>query len=339
MAVGVDIHPKYQENFDWSSVDYSDDPVRGVRFVWVKVSDGGGPSTWLVGGRTLTPRAQIEGAKSRGIPVGVYHYAQFSPTPEAQADVLINEMLSRDARGVCPLLDLEAPFSADNVAKQFGIRFCNRVVARGFRPAVYMNASFARALRPDLWGIQGLVIVVARYGALPEAPGSSQYLGRYDVHQFASNGSRGHVTVDLDDSRNQTLYPGGFTVSDSSNITAIHGSVVAAKQSKVPGSTATYPTEEFVRFTNAHTYDMIVNKWPAIFDGFNQLGAQLSQIFTMFDERLAAIEEAVGVTGSAADARTQNFLDAAEKLGALQLEAGLKPAMNLSDTDETETTE
>lgn len=334
MAVGADIHPKYQENFDWSTVDYSDDPNRGLRFVWVKVSDGGSASTWVVNGRTLTPRAQIEGAKSRGIPVGVYHYAQFSPTPEAQADVMVDEMLRRDARGVCPMLDLEAPFAADNTAKQFGIRFCNRVLARGYRPAVYMNASFARALRPDQWGIPGLVIVVARYGALPESPGSAQYLGRYDVHQFADNGSRGRVNVDLDDSRNQLLYPGGFTVSDSSNIQAITDSVVVAHQSMVPGSTAAYPTETFVRYTNAHTFDMIVNKWPAMFAAFNALGAQLATVFTTIDAKLDHILDNQGATPSAAAKQELRAAVSSLKELTAGIQTGLAPAMNLSDVDE-----
>jgi lysozyme len=87
------------------------------------------------------------------------------------------------------MLDLEAPFKPDATAKNFGIAFCKRLAAAGVRPAVYMSASFAAVLRPDRWDVPGLVIVIARYGARPEAPGSGQYLGRYDVHQYSSSGT------------------------------------------------------------------------------------------------------------------------------------------------------
>jgi len=47
--------------------------------------------------------------------------------------------------------------------------------------------------------------VIARYGNVPEAPGPSQYSGRYDVHQYTSAGLRGGRTVDLDNSINNSL--------------------------------------------------------------------------------------------------------------------------------------
>ena len=233
MAVGIDISPRYQSNFDWSKVDNSDDPDRGVRYCWVKVSDGANPYDY----KGLTAGKHVSGAKSRGIPVGGYHYAQLQPGPEAQADVLVGEVRRWGALGVVPLLDLEAPFQPGVTARNFGIQFCRRVAAAGLRPAVYMSAAFARVLRPDQWDIPGLVIVIARYGAVPEAAGSSQYLGRYDVHQYSSSGIRGGVDVDLDDSRNNSLLIGGFTVSDSSNIQALYDNLVVPHPSKVPGST------------------------------------------------------------------------------------------------------
>jgi len=198
---GTDIHPLYQRGIRW-------DQVQDIHFVWVKVSDGGAPYSATSGGVRYVPDTHVGGAHSRGIPVGGYHYAQLNPGPEAQADVLVGEIRRLGAVGVTPMLDLEAPFNPDGTARDFGVRFCNRLVAAGFRPAVYMNASFARALRPDTWEVPGLVIVVARYGAKPEAPGSSQYVGRYDVHQYSSGGALpgSAGAVDLDESFTDTLF-------------------------------------------------------------------------------------------------------------------------------------
>ncbi|HKN55788.1 MAG TPA: GH25 family lysozyme [Amycolatopsis sp.] len=197
MARGTDLHPYYQRGLRW-------DQVSDLAFVWVKVSDGGAPYTQTQGGVTYRPDTHVAGARSRGIPVGGYHYAEFSPGPEKQADVLLGEVRRLSATGVAPMLDLEAPFNPDGTARNFGIAFCRHVAEAGFRPAVYMSASFARALRPDQWDVAGLVIVIARYGARPEAPGSGQYLGRYDVHQYTSGGvlpgSAG--AVDFDESYN-----------------------------------------------------------------------------------------------------------------------------------------
>jgi GH25 family lysozyme M1 (1,4-beta-N-acetylmuramidase) len=334
MAVGIDISPRYQEGINWGAIDDSDDPNRGARYCWVKVSDGGAPYRY----NGLKPDSHYAGARSRSIPVGGYHYAQPSPSPEAQADIFVAELRRLGYQDIVPMCDLEAPFVADNVAKQFGIRFCNRVFAHGFRPGIYMSAAFARVLRPDQWAIPGLVIIIARYGNVPEAPGSSQYLGRYDVHQFASNGSRGGEIVDLDDARNNLLYIGGFTVSDSSNIQAVYDVQVVPKQSKVPGSTASYPSEEFVRFTNAHTYDMMVNKWPALFTALNSIGATLSVVFTTIDAKLDAILDAVDGGSALSEAHAEKLQTAVRSLREITegVNTGLPAEMNLSDTDGNE---
>jgi GH25 family lysozyme M1 (1,4-beta-N-acetylmuramidase) len=182
MARGTDVHPYYQRGVRW-------DQVSDLAFAWVKVSDGGAPYTRTEGGVTYRPDTHVAGAKARGIPVGGYHYAQLTLGPEAQAELLLAEVRRLGATGVAPMLDLEAPFRPDTAARDFGTAFCHRVAAGGVRPAVYLSASFAAALRPDEWDVPGLVIVIARYGARPEAPGAGRYPGRYDVHQYTSSGS------------------------------------------------------------------------------------------------------------------------------------------------------
>jgi hypothetical protein len=195
MARGADVHPFYQRGLRW-------DRVSDLAFVWVKVSDGAAPYTHTEAGVVHRPDTHVAGAKSRSIPVGGYHYAQLDPGPEQQADVLLGEVRRLGATGVAPLLDLEAPFRPDTAAARFGTAFCRRVAEAGFRPAVYLSASFAAAVRPDHWDVPGLVIVIARYGARPEDPGPGSYLGRYDVHQYTSGGTLPGSTglVDFDES-------------------------------------------------------------------------------------------------------------------------------------------
>jgi len=310
MAVGMDISPRYQKDINWSNVDNSDNGTRGIRYCWVKVSDGGAPYAWYDGSTKLDAGRPVAGAKSRGIPVGGYHYAQLSPSPEAQADLLVGEVTRWGALGVAPLLDLEAPFKPDSFAKDFGIRFCQRIAAKGLRPAVYMSAAFAKVLRPDTWNIPGLVIVIARYGAVPEA--GSVYTGRYDVHQYTSSGVRGGVTVDLDDSRNNNHltavtplvitggFVSGFNAADFQNL--MWGNVFDTNGNR---NFAKFikDMDEVLRDTNAD-----VN---VVAQALNALGAQLAQVFTQIDGKLDAILAAVnGDTAAASQALETGGLQA-----------------------------
>jgi GH25 family lysozyme M1 (1,4-beta-N-acetylmuramidase) len=199
MAVGIDIY-RYQTVTDWHA-------VRGaVTYVWVKVSDGGGPA--IVRGD-----AQVGGARSVGLPVGGYHYAQLDPTPEQQADVLLSEVDRLGAHGLVPMLDIEAPFRADHGARVFAERFCNHIASRGRRPGVYMNNAFAKVLRPDTWPVNP-VIWIARYGARPD------YGGRYDVHQYSSSGSVPGISgaVDMNESYTDAHFDEEFEMTPEQDI-------------------------------------------------------------------------------------------------------------------------
>lgn len=187
MALGLDIY-RYQTVTNWNAVRDHLNREGGNPYIWVKLTDGGAPA--IVRGDV-----QVRGSKSVGIPTGGYHYAQFSPSPEAQADILLGEVDRLGAHGLVPMLDLEAPFSPNQQAKDFGLRFCARMAARGRRHGVYMSDSFARTLRPDLWPTAP-VVWIARYGGRPEAP--------HDLHQFSSSGSVPGIvgSVDLNESYN-----------------------------------------------------------------------------------------------------------------------------------------
>lgn len=182
MALGIDIYARYQTVTNWQAVKN-----HGVKYCWVKVTDGNG--------RAVAPGdGLVRGAKSVGIPVGGYHFAQPGDAVR-QANVFINEIERLGATGLKPALDLEAPFTANTTARNFGIAFCKQVRARGYEPAVYMNQYFASVLRPDQWSPRP-ALWIARYGAKPA------YGGPYDVHQYSESGRVPGITgnVDLNES-------------------------------------------------------------------------------------------------------------------------------------------
>ena len=194
MSIGIDIHPYYQRAVNWSTVrDHSD-----VAWCYVKASDGGYRYRKTVAGVDYVPDTHVAGAKSVGIPVGVYHYAQLS-NPEAQAAVLLGEH-RRLGASLPPMLDLEAPFQANSYARDFANAFLRRVADGGYRPCVYMSSSWAKTLRPDQWGIPGLIIWVASYGPNNGRQNAltGGYPGRYDIHQYTSTGRVNGISSDTD---------------------------------------------------------------------------------------------------------------------------------------------
>jgi lysozyme len=206
MALGIDIYRSFQTVTSWPAVKGA-----GVTFAYVKLTDGAGVAT---GGRGDN---EVNGARSVGIPVGGYHFVQASPGPAAQADILLGEVIRTGATGCVPVLDLEdnppgssRPNIPDSQKRAFAIAFCQRIIERGYRPGVYMNNALAKLLRPDQWGVPGLVIWIARYGGKPDAAA-----GRYDIHQYSSSGAIPGITaqgVDLDESYTTAHLTAGVTV-------------------------------------------------------------------------------------------------------------------------------
>ena len=226
MAKGIDIY-RYQTVTNWQAVKNS-----GVGYIWVKLTDGAGPAV-------VRGDKQVAGSKSVGIPVGGYHFCQSDGgTPERQADVFIAEVRRLGATGLVPMLDLEdnppgsgRPDIPDSQKRAWGIRFCRRVLELGFRPGVYVNNSVAKLTRPDGWGIPGLVIWIARYGAKPDAAA-----GRYDVHQYSSTGSVPGITgsVDMNESYTNNHFAGSGRMAtlDGDDLKNIDGLVREALYGK-----------------------------------------------------------------------------------------------------------
>lgn len=205
MSFGIDLYARYQNVTDWGRVRGA-----GVRFCVIKASDGGG--------RAVAPAdALVAGARAAGIPAGLYHYAQLAPTPETQADVLAAELHRLGSLQLPPALDLEGDFhpkAADSTtvrqrkiatATDFARRFFQRLATAGHhRAMLYANTSFLAQLRPETWGVPGLLVWAADYGPNDgrRHPDLAPYTGLVAIHQYTDRGTVPGIVgaVDLNES-------------------------------------------------------------------------------------------------------------------------------------------
>ncbi|ALG13277.1 glycoside hydrolase family 25 protein [Kibdelosporangium phytohabitans] len=181
MARGIDIY-RYQTVTDWNAVRNS-----GVQFVWVKLSDGFGPA--IVRGDR-----HVGGAKSVGIPVGGYHFAQKGDPPR-QAHVFLGELNRLGAFGIVPALDIENTGVSwgGQEAHDFSVAFLSELRRYVPRAALYANTAELRAMRAAeiVAKVPGTVVWEANYGsnngqqhALPP----NAWAPHRAAHQFTSAG-------------------------------------------------------------------------------------------------------------------------------------------------------
>ena len=178
MSQGIDVYTRYQTVTDWHAVRQV-----GYEFAYVKVSDGNEnkpDNGWGAQGR------------SAGLAMGAYHYAQ-PGDPVAQANRLCDRAIQAGLTDLAPALDLESPFTPNQVAIDFAVAFVRQVKARGFRPCLYASDSMMRTVQaPVRAAVPETYMWVARYGAKPSVA--------YDVWQHSSTGRVPGISgsVDLD---------------------------------------------------------------------------------------------------------------------------------------------
>lgn len=188
MTFGIDIYDRYQDITNTLA-------LRGSPFDWayVKGTDGGGRAP-------VRADTFVSTLKSIGLPVGLYHYAQLSPTPETQAQTLAEEVRRLAATGLPPALDLEDPHHAVFATQAFAFRFLAELKRQGFPIVVlYANTSMLNAIRA--WELDaklggGLRIWAADYGgndADYDDEDRQRLARRYPhpvwIHQYSSTGS------------------------------------------------------------------------------------------------------------------------------------------------------
>jgi GH25 family lysozyme M1 (1,4-beta-N-acetylmuramidase) len=200
MALGIDIY-RYQTVTDWNAVKR-----HGVSFVYVKGTDGGGPAI-------VRADSQVRGAQSMGLPVGLYHYSQLSPSPEVQADVLTGEVRRLGAMGLPPALDLEDPHRPGAAARDFAHRFLTRLRANGFDwVTLYANTSMLTGITADTIGVPNTVTWAAAYGPNDGRRHPLSYRGKVNIHQFTSVGVIPGISGRVDLNESLTPLPSGGDV-------------------------------------------------------------------------------------------------------------------------------
>lgn len=198
MAFGIDIY-RYQTVKDEQAVADA-----GVEFAYVKGTDGGGPAI-------VRADTQVNQMKRAGIPVGLYHYAQLSPSPEAQANVLTAEVKRLKAYGLPPALDLESPHVPGARARDFTVRFLQQLRSNGFvHVALYANTSMLNGIGASTIGVPNTIVWAAQYGPNNGKRNPLRYNGPVHIHQYTSVGGVPGIAGAVDLNESLTALPGAY---------------------------------------------------------------------------------------------------------------------------------
>ena len=188
---GVDV-AHYQAYPHWQAVHDA-----GIQFAYVKASEGASTSYSTLDG-------QYHGARSAGLAVGLYAYAEPNLTPESIADALsvqVNRLGAVDGH-LPPCLDLEE--GSGNLAgwaQAFIARLRARTGCR--RVMVYSGSAFFQAHIGEGWMDPDIALWIAHYGRPPGQPG---YLTpRVAIHQYSSTGTVPGIAGNVD--LNQAIWP------------------------------------------------------------------------------------------------------------------------------------
>ncbi|WP_375418376.1 glycoside hydrolase family 25 protein [uncultured Hymenobacter sp.] len=129
---GIDVSA-YQGRIDWPEV-----ARHGVRFAFIKASEGGTL-------RDARFARNWRGARAAGISCGAYHYFQPNRDGQRQADLFVRTV-PLAAGDLPPVLDVEAPHFHDVARMRREVTRWLRLVEAhyGVRPILYSNHSFYR---------------------------------------------------------------------------------------------------------------------------------------------------------------------------------------------------
>lgn len=231
-ASGVDVS-RYQGAPDWARVRSS-----GYQFAYVKASQGNNATY-------PTAVGQFNAAISNGIVAGLYHYADVSQSPQANAQAFALQLKRLDAlkpNNLPPCLDIEEGTGYLGVwAAAFFAEL--RKLCNIKRVMLYTGADFFKTHIQESWMDSDVLLWIAHYGKPPGQPG---YVSpRVTIHQHSQSGQvPGIGTVDL----NYAMWPLSLIVGgeDTELTTEEHDMLVAVWQflsgSTVVGEWPGWPT-------------------------------------------------------------------------------------------------
>lgn len=193
-GVGVDVS-EFQGDIDWQQVKDS-----GIEFAMLRIGYRGTTQGMLFADECF--EKNYEGARAAGLDVGVYFFSQATTEEEAREEASFVLDLLGDRKLQYPVaFDWELPVSKDSAyrvnsvsgaeAAQYGMIFCEEILAMGYRPMVYTNKYCAYQFfdlnawkNYDLW-----------YAEYQEQP--SLYY-EYRMWQYTESGTVPGISVPVD---------------------------------------------------------------------------------------------------------------------------------------------
>lgn len=188
-TLGIDVS-KWNGSINWSAVRSS-----GVNYAIIRCGYRGSSSGVLVEDPQF--KANIKGASSAGIKVGVYFFSQAISEGEAVEEASMCLNLVNGYKLSYPIfLDVEASGGrADSLDK--GKRtaiiqaFCKTISNGGYSAGVYANRNWL-AEKMDAGQLSSYKIWMAHYAESPS------YSGKYDIWQYTSKGNIGGISGKTD---------------------------------------------------------------------------------------------------------------------------------------------
>lgn len=185
-SAGIDVS-KWQGNIDWSQVKSA------VSFAIVRAGFRGSS-----GGIAEDPKAgaNIQGASSNGIKVGLYFYSIAQNEAQAVEEASLAVAIARKYGGVSLPIYIDMEDSRQlglSTAQRDAIvmAFCRTVQSAGYSAGVYANKNwFTNYLTPSSYG--NISIWLAQYNT------EVTYKGRYDIWQYSSKGSIPGISGNVD---------------------------------------------------------------------------------------------------------------------------------------------
>ena len=188
---GVDVS-EHQYDIDWAAVAAS-----GVDFAYIRLGYRGYTQGGLFEDAYF--KANIEGAKSNGIKVGVYFFSQALDEKEAidEANFVLESL--KDYPLSYPVIfdweDIQADARTDGMDSvqltKNALAFCSAIEKAGYRAGVYFNQRFGYE-EFDLESLQDYVFWLAEYN---ETPSFSYH---FQLWQYCNDGRVDGIHTDVD---------------------------------------------------------------------------------------------------------------------------------------------
>lgn len=188
-VLGIDVS-KWNGNIDWGAVKNS-----GISYVIIRCGYRGSSEGKLIEDPKFT--ANIKGATSAGLKVGVYFFTQAVDEREAVEEAsMVLEQIKNYKISYPIFLDVESSGGrADSLNKTARTAvckaFCQTIQNAGYTAGIYANKNWLEN-KLDAKALNAYKIWLAQYAASPT------YTGRYDMWQYRATGHVSGINGDVD---------------------------------------------------------------------------------------------------------------------------------------------